>query len=92
MPRYYRHIRQGDRLIDDPEGIDRPNLDAACAEVLDGIRDLLGEAIRRGRDDWLDDAIVITDEIGRGSMTIPFINALPPHLSEAMLAVASLNL
>ncbi|MBM1169882.1 DUF6894 family protein [Microvirga arabica] len=89
MPRYYRHIRQSDRLIEDPEGIERPNLDAARTEALNGIRDLLAEAIKQGKDDLLDDAIVIADETGRELMTIPFIEALPPRLSEALLAVAS---
>jgi hypothetical protein len=89
MPRYYCHIRQGDRLIEDPDGIERPDLDAARAEALDGVRGLIGEAIRYGRDDWLDEAIVITDETGRELMTIPFIEALPPRLSKVLLAVAS---
>jgi len=88
MPRYYRHIRQGERLIEDPEGIERPDLDAARAEALGGIRDLLGEAVRRGKDDWLDDAIVLTDETGRALMTIPFVEALPPRLHKALLAEA----
>ncbi|WP_205790316.1 DUF6894 family protein [Microvirga makkahensis] len=87
MPRFYRHIRQGGRLIEDPEGIERPDLGAARAEALDGTRDLLAEAIRHGRDDWLTDAIVITDEAGQELLTIPFIEALPPRLYEALLAV-----
>jgi len=87
MPRYYRHIRQGDQLIEDPDGIEHPDLDAARTEAIDGIRDLIGEAIRHGRDDWLGDAIVITDETGRELMTIPFIEALPPRLYKAFLAV-----
>ncbi len=89
MPRYYGHIRQGDRLIEDPEGVERPDLDTARVEALDGVRDLLGEAIQRGRSDWLDDAIVITDEAGRKLMTIPLIEAPPPRLSEALLAMVS---
>ena len=89
MPRYYRHIRYGDRLIDDPEGIELPGLDAARAEAIEGIRDLLAEAIQDGNDDLLDDAIVLTDEAGRELMTIPFIEALPPRLYRAMLAVHS---
>lgn len=87
MPRYYLHIRQGDQLIEDPEGVERPDLDAARAEAVNGIRDLIGAAIRQGQDDWLNDGIVIADETGRELMTIPFIEALPPRLSEALLAV-----
>ncbi|MFC5483162.1 DUF6894 family protein [Microvirga aerilata] len=87
MSRYYRHIRQGDRLIQDPEGVELRDLDAARAEAIQGIRDILAEAIKRGTDNPLDDAIVITDEAGRELMTIPFIEALPPRLYKALLDV-----
>lgn len=89
MPRYYRHIRHCDQLLEDPEGIELPDLDAARSEALDGIRDLLAEAIKHGADDLLGDAIVIADETGRELMTIPFIEALPPRLYRAWLAVLS---
>ena len=87
MPRYYRHIRQGDQLIRDPEGIELSNLDAAHAETLDEIRDLLAESVRRGRDDWLHDAIVIMDENGLELMTIPFVEALPARLYKLLSSV-----
>ncbi|WP_425486994.1 DUF6894 family protein [Microvirga makkahensis] len=58
MPRFYRHIRQGGRLIQDPDEIELPGLAATRAEALGGIRDVLAEAIRHGADDALDDAIV----------------------------------
>jgi len=89
MPRYYRHIRQGDLLIEDPEGIDLPDLAAARAEALEGIRDILAEAIRQGRDDWLEQAIVIADGTGRALTTIPFVEALPARMHSALLAVLS---
>lgn len=44
-------------------------------------------AIRQGKDDWLDDAVVIADEKGRELKTIPFIEALPPRLYRALLDV-----
>jgi hypothetical protein len=84
MPRYYRHLRQGDQLIQDTDGIELADLDAAQADALEGIRDILAEAIKRGNDVPLDDAIVITDEAGRELMTIPFIKALPPRLRGAV--------
>jgi Domain of unknown function (DUF6894) len=87
MPRFYLNIRQGERLLGDPEGIERPDLDAAQADALDGIRDLLAEAVKQGKDDLLDDAIVITDEAGREVMTIPFTEGLPPRLYKALLDV-----
>jgi hypothetical protein len=91
MPRFYRHIRSGDQLIEDPEGIELPDLKSARAEALYGIRDVLADAIRHGKDDLLDDAIVITDEAGRELMTIPFIKGLPPRLYGALLAIPSMS-
>jgi hypothetical protein len=87
MPRFYCHIRQGEQLIEDPDGIERPDLDAARADALEGIRDLLAEAMKQGADDLLDDAILITDEAGRELMTIPFMEGLPPRLYKALLHV-----
>jgi hypothetical protein len=84
MPWFYRHIRQGDQLIHDTDGIGLTDLDAARAEALEGIRDILAETIKRGNDVPLDDAIVITDEAGGELTTIPFIEALPPRLRGAV--------
>jgi hypothetical protein len=80
MPWYYRHIRQGDQLIHDTDGVELADLDAARADALEGIRDILAEAIKRGNDVPIDDAIVITNKAGRELMTIPFSEALPPRL------------
>jgi hypothetical protein len=87
MPRYYRHIRQDNGFIEDPEGIELPDLDAARAEALDGIRDLLAEAVKSGKDDLLDDAIIITNDSGQELMTIPFREGLPSRLRDALLAI-----
>jgi hypothetical protein len=91
MPRYYRHIRQGEQQTPDLEGIELPDLDAARAEAIDGIRDILAGAVRQGQDDWLMDAIVITDSLGQELMIVPFIEALPPSLYRALLNVLSSN-
>lgn len=48
MLRYYRHIRQRDVLIEDPDGIELPDLDAARTEAVDGVRDLLSHPTREG--------------------------------------------
>jgi hypothetical protein len=80
MPRYYRHLQQGDQLIHDTDGVELSNLDEARADALEGIRDILAEAIRRGHDVPLDDAIIITDEAGQELMTVSFSEALPPRL------------
>jgi hypothetical protein len=83
MPQYYRHIQQGGNLIQDPDGVELPNLDAARTEALDGIRDILAACTKRGEDDALDDVIVI-DEAGQELLTIPFPEALPQRLHQAL--------
>ena len=80
MPRYYLHIQQGGQLPQDPDGIECPNVEAARAEAVAGIRDILAVAIEYGANDGLDGAIVIADESGRELMTIPFSEALPPRM------------
>ncbi|WP_404809965.1 DUF6894 family protein [Microvirga lenta] len=82
MPRYYCHIRQGKQLIQDPEGVDLPDLDAAQVQAIQGIRDVLAEGVRRGDGDGLDDVLVITDEAVQELLTIPFIEALPPRFRQ----------
>jgi len=77
MPRYYLYIQRGDQLLQDPDGIECPNIEAARAEAVTGIRDILPEAIKRGADDGLDDVLVIADESGRELIIIPFSEALP---------------
>ena len=89
MPRFYRHMQHGDQFIEDPEGIELPDLDAARADALRGVRDLLSEAIRKGTDDLLEDAVIITDGSRRELMRIPFSEGLPSRLYEALLALPS---
>ncbi len=56
MPKYYLHIQQGDQLLQNLDGIECPDVEAARAEAVAGIRDILAEAIKRGADNGLDDA------------------------------------
>jgi hypothetical protein len=85
MPLFYLHIRQGDgRILEDPDGSDVPDINAARAEAIEGIRDLLAAAIKRGDDDVLNESIIITDNAGRELMTIPYVEALPPRLRRAL--------
>ncbi len=48
MPRFFFHARDGDQRIDDPEGTDLPDLDAARAEAVVGAREIAAERIKRG--------------------------------------------
>lgn len=75
MPRFYLHIRDNDRWIEDPEGSDLPNLEAARQEALAGARGILAEKLRAG--EVLDgQTIEITDDAGMVQAVVPFRNAL----------------
>ncbi|WP_019997451.1 DUF6894 family protein [Aureimonas ureilytica] len=73
--RYYLHIRNGDVLIEDFEGEEFPDLDAARREAVRCVRELLAERLRRG--DVLDgEAIEIWDETGRFVDSVSFRSQL----------------
>jgi hypothetical protein len=48
MPRYYFHIRQGGQRIDDPEGSELQNHDAALREAQVAAHELIADRLRRG--------------------------------------------
>ena len=49
MPHFFLHIRDGDRWIEDREGIDFAELDAAKAEATSAARELLAERMKAGQ-------------------------------------------
>jgi hypothetical protein len=70
MPRYYLHIRDGDRLVEDPDGSDLPDLDAARAEALESARNILAAKVKAG--ELIDDKrFEITDAVGTVLAVIP---------------------
>lgn len=48
MPRYFSNLREGDRLLENPEGCVLPNLSAAHGEALAEARDLFAAYVRAG--------------------------------------------
>lgn len=48
MPRYYLHIRDGEQLIEDYEGIDLPSVVSAKGEAEDAAREILAAGVRAG--------------------------------------------
>jgi Domain of unknown function (DUF6894) len=46
MPHYYLHIRDGTELVEDPDGTDLPDLEAARQEALEGAREMLAAWVR----------------------------------------------
>jgi hypothetical protein len=81
MGRFYFHVRAGDRLILDEEGLDLPDCSAARREAILSARELLAEAITAGRPEVLE-AFVIVDEDGREIDTVPLAAVLPENLKK----------
>jgi len=48
MARYHFHVLEGHSVIEDPDGSDLPDLQAAHAEAVSAIREILAEALRLG--------------------------------------------
>jgi Domain of unknown function (DUF6894) len=73
MRRFYFHLRAGDELVPDEEGIDLPDLSAARREAIEAARELLAEAIKDGRAE-------VADGEGREIDTVPLAAVLPENL------------
>jgi hypothetical protein len=86
MGRFYLHIREGDTLHVDDEGIELAGVDAAKEEALLSARQLLSDAIRHGRPS-VPEAIIIADESGREVEVLPIAAALPEPLKQLVPAV-----
>ena len=81
MGRFYFHLRAGDQLLPDEEGLDLPDFSAARREAIEAARELLAEAIKDGRPE-VPEALVIADEEGREIDTVPLAAVLPESLKK----------
>jgi hypothetical protein len=79
MPRFYLDVLDGDRVIEDPEGIDFANLDTAIAEAAAGARDLVAHGIMQN-EDVSGQVFRIRDGKGGAVATVPFRDTLPGRL------------
>lgn len=71
MPRFYLHIRDGNELIEDDNGVDLPDENAAREEALASAREILADLIRAGK--LLDgQQFEIVNEVGQMIAMIPF--------------------
>ena len=76
MPRFFFHMRDEDWLVEDPEGSELPDLEAARAKAADVARDHI--AARLGAGEALDfQWVEIWDDAGRMLETVPFTD--PPN-------------
>ena len=75
MPRFFLHICNRDIQATDDEGRDFPDLDAARAAAIEGIRSILADEILSGTID-LRGEIRIADEYGYRLATVSYSEAL----------------
>jgi hypothetical protein len=77
LTRYYLHLRyvKGD-VHEDEEGSDFPSLAVAKEHAIYAMRELVGDAIKRG-DELEIEAIILADWRGTHLAAVPFVAALP---------------
>ncbi len=69
MPRYYFHIRDGENRVEDEEGTEVPDLEAAKSEARASARDLAIDEIRNERP--VDGRVIeVADDQGKMLLTI----------------------
>ena len=81
MAHFYLHIHNGGGYVEDPEGQDLPDLEAARLAAIDGVRSVLSEEMRQGRVD-LSGMIEIADGDGKILLILPFCDAVELKLGE----------
>jgi len=79
MTMFFFHARNATGLVEDPEGLDLADLDAARAEAIRSIRSILSDEVGRGRCD-LRDHIDIADADGTSVMVVRFDEAVTVFL------------
>ncbi len=75
MPRFFFNIRNGNGLTEDEEGRDFPDVAAARAEALKGVRSIVAEEVKEGRLD-LAGQVEILDEAGAPVLDVGFREAI----------------
>ena len=75
--RFYFHLRDGETLIEDLEGIEFATFEIAYAEAINSARELMATRLKAGC--CIDDSVFeIYDEDRQLLRSIPFEEALPP--------------
>ncbi len=89
MPRYYFHIRKGDVLAEDPEGIEISEAEPLEEEAIEAARDLLADGDLQGLDrrNWVYE---IADETGATVLTFPFQKSVEADFPAAVPQESSL--
>lgn len=75
MPRYYLHIRGGQKLIRDHEGVELPSVVSAKGEAEEAAGEILAEKVHAG--EIIDgQEFEIHDAWGNHMLTVPFKSVL----------------
>ncbi len=82
MPIYFFHITEGDQVIADPEGIDRPDIAAVQKTAIESAHSLISEAVRSG-DRSYQGRFDVVDEHGNPVLTLTF--ACPIQIEMTLL-------
>lgn len=75
MTTYFFHIREGDLVLEDPDGSEHPDLAGAIAEAKLGARSLIAEKIKLGQA-ILPASIEITGQDGEVLWVVTFRDVL----------------
>jgi hypothetical protein len=75
MPTYFFHLTSRGDYVEDEEGIDLPDLEAARCEMIATARDLVLEGLQSG-DVNLNDEIEVADDGGQVLMTVKLGKAI----------------
>jgi hypothetical protein len=75
MPRFYFHVCDGHRFIEDEEGVDLADEAAARKEAIEAARDLMTGGLREGQLD-LTSFIEVEDEVHALLFTLTFAEAV----------------
>jgi hypothetical protein len=75
MPRFYMNLRDGDTLLEDPEGHDFPSLAEARTEAIMSARELMSSRIAAGKHPN-HSKFEITDETGKAVLVVYFEEAI----------------
>lgn len=76
MARYYFHLCEGGKRIEDTEGMDLPCLEAARDFAVKNARMIISHEVNDRGAIALDDAIEIADQTGRTARTVTFREAV----------------
>ena len=71
MPRYFLNVTEGADFIPDQEGVERDDFAAVQREAIQGVSDLIAEAVKSGNHDY-EGRLDVQNERGETVLTVTF--------------------